>query len=60
MPESSYEQALKTLEKTFENRIRRASGENDTKSGALASVLPLHAGEVDAHGLRGSSGCWGH
>ena len=47
MTESSYEQALKTLEKTFEDRIRRPSGETETKSGALASVLPLHAREVE-------------
>ena len=44
---SSYEQALKTLEKTFKDRIRRPSRESDTKSGALASVLPLHAEEVE-------------
>jgi FAD/FMN-containing dehydrogenase len=44
---SSYEQALKALEKTFKDRIRRPSGESDTKSGALASVLPLHAEEVE-------------
>src|SRR5215208_3785570 len=47
MAQSSYEQALKTLEKTFKDRIRRPSGENETKSGALASVLPLHAQEVE-------------
>lgn len=47
MTESSYERALKTLEKTFEDRIRRPSGDNETKSGALASVLPLHAKEVE-------------
>jgi hypothetical protein len=41
MAQSSYEQALKTLEKTFKDRIRRPSGDNETKSGALASVLPL-------------------
>src|SRR5918993_3870306 len=47
MTESSHEQALKTLEKTFKDRIRRPSGENEAKSGALASVLPLHAQEVE-------------
>ena len=47
MTASSYEQALKTLEKTFQDRIRRPTGENETKSGALASVLPLHAREVE-------------
>jgi hypothetical protein len=47
MTKSSYEQALKTLEKTFEDRFRRPSGDNETKSGALASVLPLHAQEVE-------------
>jgi FAD/FMN-containing dehydrogenase len=47
MTESSHEQALKTLEKTFKDRIRRPSGDNETKSGALASVLPLHAQEVE-------------
>ena len=47
MTGSSYEQALKTLEKTFEGRIRRPSGDKETKSGALASVLPLHAKEVE-------------
>ena len=47
MAQSSYEQALKTLEKTFKDRIRRPSGDNETKSGALASVLPLHAQEVE-------------
>ena len=47
MPESSFEPALKSLEKRFENRIRRPSGENETNSGALASVLPLHAREVE-------------
>jgi FAD/FMN-containing dehydrogenase len=44
MTESSYDQALKTLEKTFEGRIRQPSGANET---ALASVLPLHAQEVE-------------
>jgi hypothetical protein len=47
MTGSSYEQALKTLEKTFKNRIRRPSGETEARSGALASVLPLHAQEVE-------------
>jgi FAD/FMN-containing dehydrogenase len=47
MTESSHEQALKTLEKTFKDRIRRPSGEKEAKSGALASVLPLHAQEVE-------------
>jgi FAD/FMN-containing dehydrogenase len=47
MAESSHEQALKTLEKTFRDRIRRPTGENETKSAALASVLPLHAQEVE-------------
>ena len=47
MAQSSYEQALKTLEKRFKDRIRRPSGDNETKSGALASVLPLHAQEVE-------------
>lgn len=47
MTASSYEQALKILEKTFKDRIRRPSGDNDSKSGALASVLPLHAREVE-------------
>jgi len=47
MTVSSHEQALKTLEKTFQDRIRRPTGENETKSGALASVLPLHAREVE-------------
>src|SRR5215211_3704192 len=47
MTASSYEQALKTLEQTFRDRIRRPTGENGTKSGALASVLPLHAEEVE-------------
>jgi FAD/FMN-containing dehydrogenase len=47
MTESSYERALQTLEKTFKDRIRRPTGENETKSGALASVLPLHAREVE-------------
>jgi hypothetical protein len=40
MTKSSYEQALKTLEKAFEDRIRRPSGETETKSGALASIRP--------------------
>ena len=44
---TSYEQALKTLEKTFKDRIRRPSGETEAKAGALASVLPLHAKEVE-------------
>jgi hypothetical protein len=44
---TSYEQALKTLEKTFKDRIRRSSGDTEAKSGALASVLPLHAQEVE-------------
>jgi FAD/FMN-containing dehydrogenase len=47
MTESSHEQALKILERTFRDRIRRPTGENETKSGALASVLPLHAEEVE-------------
>ena len=47
MTESSHEQALKILEKTFRDRIRRPTEENETKSGALASVLPLHAEEVE-------------
>lgn len=47
MTENSYEEALKTLEQTFKDRIRRPTGENGTKSGALASVLPLHAEEVE-------------
>src|SRR5215207_3078222 len=47
MMEPSYEQALKTLEKTFKGRIRRPSGETEANSGALASVLPLHAQEVE-------------
>jgi FAD/FMN-containing dehydrogenase len=47
MTDSSYEQALKSLEKTFKDRIRRPTGENETKFGALASVLPLHAQEVE-------------
>ena len=47
MAQSSYEQALKTLEKAFKDRIRWPSGDNETKSGALASVLPLHAQEVE-------------
>ena len=47
MMEPSYEQALKTLEKTFKGRIRRLSGETEENSGALASVLPLHAQEVE-------------
>ena len=47
MTESSFERALETLEKTFKDRIRRPSGETETKSGALASVLPLHAEEVE-------------
>jgi FAD/FMN-containing dehydrogenase len=47
MTGSSYEQVLKTLEKTFKNRIRRPSGETEARSGALASVLPLHAQEVE-------------
>jgi FAD/FMN-containing dehydrogenase len=47
MTGSSYEQALNTLEKTFKDRIRRPSGDNETKSGALASVLPLRAEEVE-------------
>ena len=47
MTESSFERALETLEKTFRDRIRRPTGENETKSGALASVLPLHAEEVE-------------
>src|SRR5687767_3491740 len=47
MTEPSYKQALNTLEKTFKDRIRRPTGENETKSGALASVLPLHAQEVE-------------
>src|ERR671920_811258 len=44
---TSYEQALKTLEETFKDRIRRSSGDTEAKSGALASVLPLHAQEVE-------------
>jgi FAD/FMN-containing dehydrogenase len=47
MTGSSYEQALKTLEKIFKDRMRRPTGENERKSGALASVLPLHAKEVE-------------
>jgi FAD/FMN-containing dehydrogenase len=47
MMEPSYEQALKTLEKTFKGRIRRPSGETEANFGALASVLPLHAQEVE-------------
>ena len=47
MTESSFERALETLEKTFRDRIRRPTGEIETKSGALASVLPLHAEEVE-------------
>ena len=47
MTEPSYEQALNTLEETFKDRIRRPTGENETKSGVLASVLPLHAQEVE-------------
>lgn len=47
MAEPSYEQALKTLEKTFKDRIRRPTGEKETKSGTLASVLPLDVKEVE-------------
>jgi hypothetical protein len=47
MTGSSYEQALKTLEKIFKDRIRRPTGESERKSGARASVLPLHAKEVE-------------
>ena len=47
MMEPSYKQALKTLENTFKDRIRRLSGETEANSGALASVLPLHAQEVE-------------
>ena len=42
------EEALVALEKTFKDRIRRPAQNNGTGSGsALASVLPLHAGEVE-------------
>ena len=46
MTEPSYEQALNTLEKTFKDRIRRPTGENETKS-MSCFVLPLHAQEVE-------------
>jgi FAD/FMN-containing dehydrogenase len=46
MTGTSCEQGLKTLEKTFKDRLMRSSGEPEAKSGALASVLALHAQEV--------------
>jgi FAD/FMN-containing dehydrogenase len=46
MTGTSCEQGLKTLEKTFKDRLMWSSGEPEAKSGALASVLALHAQEV--------------
>ena len=47
--DTAFEQALKTLEPTFKDRLRRLPAENGDaeSSGALASVLPLHTEEVE-------------
>lgn len=47
MMETTYQQALKALETTFKDRLRRPGTANgEAEGGALASVLPLHTEEV--------------